>query len=226
MPHKSPQDLNKMLPNSSKLAQDFVSKLLIVNPKKRPKISTAIKHLWMKEFARPKDYRKCPVFNISFEYEACIKTSFGVRHMMYEELNKFHRLCVINDTERFSRYKLIKSQQLVTWNCPVCTHLNTSPKCEICGNAKSLENIHKTKQVRKDDESNAINRLKLICTVYEKWILAQHKKIKIDENSDNFYDILNSLRNKYDIDLYCILRDFKFITENKNNNIMIKYEEK
>ena len=108
MDHKPPQNLGKVLPNSTNMAQRFIGELLLVNPHKRPDITTAIQHEWMKEFARDKDYRKCPTFNISFEYEASIKTAFGVRHMMYEELHKFHRKCMKKEQDRMKRYQQLK----------------------------------------------------------------------------------------------------------------------
>jgi len=93
MPKKPPQDLKKMMPGADAGAIAFISNLLITDPHKRPTISQAIAHEWMKEFARDKDYKKCPEFNIGFEYEARIKTNFGVRHMMYTELTQFHEQC-------------------------------------------------------------------------------------------------------------------------------------
>eukprot|EP01083_Nonionella_stella_P185664 677532_1 len=103
MPRKTPQELNKLLPGSTPTAQSFISDLLIIDPHKRPDISTAIKHAWLKEFARQKDYRKCPIFNISFEYEASIKTAFGVRHMMYTELHSFHKKCEKKEEDHNTR---------------------------------------------------------------------------------------------------------------------------
>jgi len=93
MPKKPPQDLSKIMPGATEQAKAFVANLLLTNPHNRPTITQALKHPWMKEFARDKDYKKCPEFNISFEYEARIKTSFGVRHMMYTELTQFHERC-------------------------------------------------------------------------------------------------------------------------------------
>ncbi len=110
MPAKPVQDLNDILPNSTKTAQQFIATLLTINPHKRSDITTAIKHEWLKEFCRDRDYRKCPTFNISFEYEASIKTAFGVRHMMYEELHKYHKECEIKQQELINKYKQYKQQ--------------------------------------------------------------------------------------------------------------------
>ena len=109
MKYKKAQDMNKVLPNSTPMAQAFISSLLMVNPHKRATIASAIKHEWMKKFARDKDYRKCPIFNISFEYEASIKTAFGVRHMMYEELHQYHKQCLKKEQQRMEKYQQHKA---------------------------------------------------------------------------------------------------------------------
>lgn len=83
----------KLMMGADKAAVHFVSNLLTMNPFQRPTISQVIAHEWMKEFARDKHYRKCPVFNIGVEYESGSKTIFGVRHMMYQEMTRFHELC-------------------------------------------------------------------------------------------------------------------------------------
>jgi len=94
MRRQPPQSMDHIMPPpADRGAKDFVSSLLITNPHERPTISQAIGHRWMKEFARASDYKKCPEFNISFEYEARIKTGFGVRHMMYTELTEYHKKC-------------------------------------------------------------------------------------------------------------------------------------
>jgi len=93
MPKKPPQDLSKIMPGADEGAKQFISQLLITNPNERPTITKAIAHPWMREFAQPRDYKKCPEFNISFEYEKRIKTNFGVRHMMYTELTQYYEKC-------------------------------------------------------------------------------------------------------------------------------------
>ena len=93
MPNKKPQDFKKLMPGADEAAISFVSTLLISNPHKRPTVSQAIAHSWMKDFARDEDYKKCPEFDIAFEYEARIKYTFGVRHMIYQELIQFHESC-------------------------------------------------------------------------------------------------------------------------------------
>ncbi len=100
MPQKQAVNFNQLIPNGSTIVHDFIAQMLIINPHKRPNISTVIKHEWLKEFIREKDYKKCPAFNISFEYESSINTEFGVRHMMFEELRKFDKLCTEQQQEQ------------------------------------------------------------------------------------------------------------------------------
>lgn len=102
MTKKPAKDMATVLPKSTEVTQDFVKQLLIVNPAERPTISKALKHPWLKDFYREKDYKACPKFNISFEFEAKIKTAFGVRHMMYEELNNFYQMTEANKLQKIA----------------------------------------------------------------------------------------------------------------------------
>eukprot|EP01084_Bolivina_argentea_P105759 189398_1 len=86
-----PKDLKTFLIGSSELAQSFIRDILIMNPHNRPTISQVINHPFLSSRKKDKHYKICPKFNISFEFEKKIKTSFGVRHMMYEELVNFHK---------------------------------------------------------------------------------------------------------------------------------------
>ena len=94
LPYKPPKDLSQVLPGSTPLARDFIAQCLIYNPAQRPTITQVIDHPFLASRKRDRHYKECPKFNISFEYEKKIKTSFGVRHMMYEELCKFHKRTV------------------------------------------------------------------------------------------------------------------------------------
>merc|ERR1712204_92352 len=120
-PKKPPQDLSKVLPKASQAARDFIGRLLTIDPHKRPDITTAIQDPWMKEFARDKDYRKCPPFNISFEYEKSIKTSFGVRHMMYTELHSYHDKTEKKEAEKMQRYQ--QQQQMAKGRNILCNFI-------------------------------------------------------------------------------------------------------
>lgn len=71
--------------------------MLRVDPGKRLSVDDALKHPWIiqyeNEFNRGERYKyqTCPRFDLSFEFEKKITTSFGVRHMMYEELVNFKK---------------------------------------------------------------------------------------------------------------------------------------
>jgi len=90
-------DFEELIPTCTELGRDFVKKLLEVNPDNRIKVDGALRHVFLKEFFKEADKKTCPTFDLSFEFEAAIKTAFGVRHMMYEELlnykkNRYQRL--------------------------------------------------------------------------------------------------------------------------------------
>lgn len=89
--HKSGADFDQLLPNCSKDGREFVRELLEVNPDKRIKVKDALHHVFLKEFYKESDYKTCPPFDLSFEFEAAIKTAFGVRHMMYEEVLNYRK---------------------------------------------------------------------------------------------------------------------------------------
>eukprot|EP00484_Ammonia_sp_Unknown_P002430 CAMPEP_0197075746 /NCGR_PEP_ID=MMETSP1384-20130603/211767_1 /TAXON_ID=29189 /ORGANISM="Ammonia sp." /LENGTH=888 /DNA_ID=CAMNT_0042514595 /DNA_START=1 /DNA_END=2667 /DNA_ORIENTATION=- len=91
LPRIPPKDLSKLLPGSSRMAVDFIRHILVLNPAERPTISQVIEHAFLASRRKQRHKKECPKFNISFEYEQKIKTNFGVRHMMYEELSLFHR---------------------------------------------------------------------------------------------------------------------------------------
>lgn len=93
------KDLEYVMPGSSNLAQDFVKFMLVMDPHKRPNIGEVIDHPFLASRKKDRHYKKCPPFNISFEFEKKIKTTFGVRHMMYEELVQFHKRIVQKEKE-------------------------------------------------------------------------------------------------------------------------------
>jgi len=89
-------------------ALDLLGKLLLIDPTKRAGVEDALDHPYLKELHDPtpqtrKKFEKngmkigreteitCPKFNISFEFEKAISTKFGIRHMMYSELNAFNK---------------------------------------------------------------------------------------------------------------------------------------
>ena len=80
----------------SNLASDFLEKLLICDPNERWNISQALRHPWLQNLYKHTDYHRCAPFDTSFEQEPILRTNFGVRHMMYEELLRIHKHCKNN----------------------------------------------------------------------------------------------------------------------------------
>jgi len=77
----------------SDAAADLLDKLLVLDPSQRWNMSRALKHPFFKNVYKATDYRQCPQFDTSFEAEPILRTNFGVRHMIYEELVRIHRHC-------------------------------------------------------------------------------------------------------------------------------------
>jgi len=99
-------DFAQLMPNASELSRSFTHELLEVNPDKRMKVAEALRHPFLKEFYKESDCKTCPKFDLSFEFEAAIKTAFGVRHMMYEEVIHYKE-------NRYQRLKQNQNQQPV-----------------------------------------------------------------------------------------------------------------
>eukprot|EP01084_Bolivina_argentea_P179598 310330_1 len=77
-------------------AADLLNQLLVVNPAKRCDITTALKHPFFKRICKQTDEYECAAFDSTFETEPILRTNFGVRHMMYEELLRIHKHCKNN----------------------------------------------------------------------------------------------------------------------------------
>eukprot|EP00483_Globobulimina_turgida_P002160 UN02162 len=91
MTAKPALDTARLLPNSTGSVRDFISGILVLNPHKRPDITSVLKHEWLKEFFFEEDYRQCPEFSMLFEEDKAIKHIFGVRHRIYTELHNFRK---------------------------------------------------------------------------------------------------------------------------------------
>lgn len=97
------QSLKKIFPMLSEGALDLLEQMLQINPSTRITIQGALEHPWLTSLHKPDEEPSCPEFNIEFEYEKAIKTEFGLRHMMYEELWKFHDTQHAKTQERRAR---------------------------------------------------------------------------------------------------------------------------
>eukprot|EP01083_Nonionella_stella_P161541 529305_1 len=87
---RPPIELSPFLPGSTACARDFIQSLLVINPHQRPSATEVLKHKWLKKLYREKHDRQCPPLNTYDGFEKRITTAFGVRHMIYQELNDFH----------------------------------------------------------------------------------------------------------------------------------------
>jgi len=102
------KDLRIIFPQATADALDLLNGMLQVDPNKRISVEDALAHPYLSELHDPSKEITCEKFDISFEYERRINSSFGVRHMMYEELKNFRRNC------RVRRAKIKKMQKART----------------------------------------------------------------------------------------------------------------
>lgn len=65
---------------------DLMQKLLVINPLERINVNDAIEHPFLAEVREPEKEITAPTFDLSFEFEATMKTKFGIRHLMYQTL--------------------------------------------------------------------------------------------------------------------------------------------
>ena len=92
---------SEILPGIDEDAADLLSKLLEINPSKRIRIGEAMKHPFLKIVYRKHDCeRKAEAFDMSFEHDKRVKTIFGVRHLMFKEIERFAK----------TRYKKLKEK--------------------------------------------------------------------------------------------------------------------
>jgi len=95
MPRYRCANFKKLIPNASELAIHFMKKLLVLNPQHRIDAETAMKDKFLDKFFNKNDLKdKCPKFDLSFEYQKAIKTEFGIRHIIYNELIDAHKKAI------------------------------------------------------------------------------------------------------------------------------------
>ena len=121
---KPRQDFSKLFPQSSPSGRDLISKMLSINPNNRIGVNNALKHEWLSDLYKGVILKQaknginaqmidiCPKkFDLSFEFEKSIKTIFGVRHLMYEELNNFHKNRFAKIQQKRAKLKLQQQQK-------------------------------------------------------------------------------------------------------------------
>lgn len=69
---------------------DLMKRLLVINPQNRISVDEAIEHPFLADVREPEKEITAPTFDLSFEFEATMKTKFGIRHLMYHTLIDFY----------------------------------------------------------------------------------------------------------------------------------------
>lgn len=100
------KDLSLIFQNATTLALDLLTKMLKTDPDDRISVDDALAHQYLEDLHRPEDEITAKeVFNIDFEYESRINTPFGIRHMMHEELVKYHKKVVQESGFDYQQWK-------------------------------------------------------------------------------------------------------------------------
>jgi len=85
------KDMKKLFDMASPDGLDILLKLLELDPTIRYDVQQCLEHKYMAELHNQKKEPTAEKFNIDFEFEASINTTFGVRHMMFDEFTKFNK---------------------------------------------------------------------------------------------------------------------------------------
>jgi len=80
------KDFNLIFRAASADALALLPMLLELNPDRRLNIVDALEHPYVRNYHDPENETIAKPFNISFEYESSMNTTFGVRHMMFQEI--------------------------------------------------------------------------------------------------------------------------------------------
>jgi len=105
------KDMNALFEVAGEQGRDILMKLLALDPTIRFSVEQCLEHAYMKELHNPKKEPKAEIFNIAFEYESSINTTFGVRHMMFEEFTKFNKIQEVRHAQRKKQKALKKLAQ-------------------------------------------------------------------------------------------------------------------
>jgi len=85
------KDLGSIFTMASPHALDLLKRMLVCDPKDRITVDEALAHPWFEELHREEDEPLCDrPFKLDYEFEQRISTEFGIRHMMFDELNSVH----------------------------------------------------------------------------------------------------------------------------------------
>ena len=108
---KQAESMKLWFPKASELACHFISKLLAINPNDRFSALEALRHPFLRSYYQEQHckLRECPTFDLSFEFEQSLKTEFGVRHMMYEEIVNYKKNRLKRVNEQMQNHNIAKA---------------------------------------------------------------------------------------------------------------------
>lgn len=105
------KDLSLIFQNATPLALNLLTEMLKTDPSVRISVDAALAHRYVEDLHRPEDEITAEQeFNIDFEYESRINTPFGIRHMMHEELVKYHKQVVKETGFNYQQWKKEKRE--------------------------------------------------------------------------------------------------------------------
>ena len=89
---QSPRPLKEVYPKAPRKALDLLTKMLVINPRKRITVEQALKHPYLNKYHDPDDEPICiPSFNFDFEKQVTICTD---RIHCLRESNVFSCVCL------------------------------------------------------------------------------------------------------------------------------------
>lgn len=90
LPEREPVELSVLFPDATESALDFLSQMLVLDPKKRLSATEALGHSYLTRYHDPKEEPICsPPFDFSFEKKLISKED--LRKAIYEEINVYHK---------------------------------------------------------------------------------------------------------------------------------------
>ena len=90
LPEREPVELSVLFPDATESALEFLSQMLVLDPKKRLSATEALDHSYLTRYHDPKEEPICsPPFDFSFEKKLVSKED--LRKAIYEEISTYHK---------------------------------------------------------------------------------------------------------------------------------------
>jgi mitogen-activated protein kinase 7 len=90
LPPRKPVELSVLFPEANQSALDFLSQMLLLDPKKRLSATDALAHPYLSRYHDPKEEPVCsPPFDFSFERD--LLTKDDLRKAIFEEIDTYHK---------------------------------------------------------------------------------------------------------------------------------------